>query len=120
MGFERGNKLAAGGARTGSGPKPALTTQSLRELLDATVPDATRRTILKKQVELAKEGNTKAAAFVFAYCFGKPKMLPDEPVIPPRPGYDLSKLTDEELNDFTRLAEKCAGDTADAGGEGAA
>lgn len=71
--FEKGHKLAPGGAREGAGRKPDVVKQSLADLMDSTITLADRRAILKAVVEQAKLGDVRAATFIFDRLYGKPK-----------------------------------------------
>ena len=73
MAFTKGHKLSPGGGkRPGAGRKPNDLRAELPALLDEAIPRADRVAILREQVQAAKNGNTKAAALVLAYLYGKP------------------------------------------------
>jgi len=72
MPFETGNQLAKGGARPGSGPKPDNIKRELQQILDEAVPDEHRKDIFVMLATRARSGDTKAAALVLGYIYGKP------------------------------------------------
>lgn len=64
--------MSTGGARRGAGRKPSDARAELPTLLEEAVSRADRVAILRAQVDLAVGGDSKAAAMVLAYLYGKP------------------------------------------------
>lgn len=115
MPFEAGNKLARGGSRPGSGPKPDQLKQELQALLAEAVSRDRRKDILEMMMFRALSGDAKCAAFLFDRMYGKPvqhlEIATEETSGPPP--VDLSRLTAEELAVLERLMRKAAIDGAD-------
>ncbi len=98
-------------------PSSSLTAR--RALFDSVVPPARLRRIIDSLAEKAAEGDVRAASLLFNYLYGRPQTATPEPPPPPTPAYDYARLNDEELDEFKRLAAKCALAPGDGGGEGA-
>ena len=67
--------------------------------IDWTNQDAILEAIMKR----AKRGNLACVQYIEARAYGK---LPEHIEITPKPEYDLSKLTDDELDAFESLMRK--------------
>lgn len=72
MKFEKGNKIAKGGARKGAGRKPGSARDELQGILDEACPRESRLILFQGLVARAQAGDPKAAALVLAYIYGKP------------------------------------------------
>ena len=70
MPFEKGNKIAKGGARVGAGRKkePSTLVKESLERLDSDIP-----AIFKKLTEVALAGDVKAAMYLIDRRLGKPQ-----------------------------------------------
>lgn len=108
MPFYAGNKLARGGPRPGSGRKSDALKAELQDLIRETVPREKLKSIIEVMSHLANAGDTKAAAWLFDRLYGRPVQhleVSDEAESVP---YDLSRLTEEELDTLERLTRKAA------------
>lgn len=72
MPFAKGNKVAKGGTRKGAGRKPDAIRDELTSILDEACPREARTTLFRGLVARAQAGDSKAAALVLAYIYGKP------------------------------------------------
>lgn len=65
-------KSKRGGARKGAGRKPKVVEKNLHDLLADACPDEHVITIFRVMTAQAQAGDTKAAALLLGYKFGKP------------------------------------------------
>lgn len=67
-----GARPNTGGARPGAGRKSKAEEFGLREILDSAWKLTDRHKVIQKLTELSLGGDTKAAALLLAYAYGKP------------------------------------------------